>query len=306
MMDHRGIVRPAEPEVPWNSRDLIEALSKPSAYAGGVDAVEVHQTHISAVFLAGSLVYKLKKPVKLDFVDYSTLERRRHFCEEEVRLNRRLAPDVYHGVVPVAREGESIRVEGTGEVVEWAVKMEHLPESATLRARIAGDGVDAAAMGELARRLARFHDSAGSGPEVAASCTFEAIAANARENLDQAVPLVDVTLSRATFDRLRNRTEAVLARSRETIEARAGAASPATPTATSASTTSTGFRSARRPTIGSWSTASSSTRAIAMPTRSPISPSSPWSWRSRAGRTWPTHSSRATSTPLAMRRDGNC
>ena len=85
---------------------LIQALSLPSAYAGGIDAVEVHQTHISAVFLAGSLVYKLKKPVKLGFVDYSTLERRRHFCEEEVRLNRRLAPDVYHGVVPVARQGD--------------------------------------------------------------------------------------------------------------------------------------------------------------------------------------------------------
>ena len=82
---------------------LIEALSQPSAYAGGVDAVEVHQTHISAVFLAGSLAYKLKKPVTLGFVDYGTIERRRHFCEEEVRLNRRLAPEVYHGVVPGAR-----------------------------------------------------------------------------------------------------------------------------------------------------------------------------------------------------------
>ena len=99
--------------------------------------------------------------------------------------------------------------------------MEHLPESATLRARIAGEGVDAAAMGELARRLARFHDSAGSGPEVAASCTFEAIAANARENLDQAAPPVGVTLSRSTFDRLRIRTEAALADLREIIEDRA-------------------------------------------------------------------------------------
>ena len=86
-------------------RQLIEALSDPSAYPEAVEAVEVHQTHISAVFLAGPLAYKIKKPVDLGFVDYSTLERRRHFCEEEVRLNRRLAPDVYLGVVPVTREG---------------------------------------------------------------------------------------------------------------------------------------------------------------------------------------------------------
>ena len=253
----------------------------------------------------GRLAYKLKKPVKLGFVDYSTLERRRHFCEEEVRLNRRLAPDVYLGVVPVTREGDSIRVEGTGEVVEWAVKMRRLPESATLRARIAGGGVDAAAMAELARRLARFHASAESGPEVAASCTFEAIAANARENLDQSAPQVGRDAQprdlRSVARPDRSRPGAPPGpRSRRAP----AAASPATPTATSGSTTSTGSRSGSRPTIGSWSTASSSTRGIAMPTPSPTSPSSPWSWRSRAGRTSPMHSSRTTSTPLATRRDG--
>src|SRR3954471_13198750 len=106
---------------------LIETLSAPSAYPQPVDAVEVHQTHISVVFLMGSVAYKIKKPVDLGFVDYRTLERRRHFCEEEVRLNRRLAPEVYLGVVPVTREGKTIRMEGTGEVVEWAVKMKLLP-----------------------------------------------------------------------------------------------------------------------------------------------------------------------------------
>jgi aminoglycoside phosphotransferase family enzyme len=73
---------------------LIEALSKPAAYSYPVGAVEVRQTHISAVFLAGPYVYKVKKPVNLGFLDFSSLERRRHFCEEEVRLNRRLAPHV--------------------------------------------------------------------------------------------------------------------------------------------------------------------------------------------------------------------
>jgi aminoglycoside phosphotransferase family enzyme/predicted kinase len=205
---------------------LIAALSDPFAYAEGVDAVDVHQTHISAVFLAGPLAYKIKKPVALGFIDYSTLERRRHFCEEEVRLNRRLAPDVYLGVVPVTRDGESIRMEGTGEAIEWAVKMRRLPESATLRARISHEEVTAAAMAELARRLARFHDAAGSGPEVAACCHFEAIAANAWENLDQSAAQVGETLSRSTLVRLRDRTEDALERLRDTFESRAARGLP--------------------------------------------------------------------------------
>src|SRR5579885_1257388 len=162
---------------PMDLQRLIEALSRPSAYGGGIDAVEVRQTHISAVFLAGPLAYKIKKPVSLGFVDYGTIERRRHFCEEEVRLNRRLAPEVYLGVVPVTREAETIHVEAPGEVIEWAVKMRRLPESATLRARLSGDGITADAVAGLARRLARFHAMADSSPDVAACCTFEAIAA---------------------------------------------------------------------------------------------------------------------------------
>ena len=97
---------------------LIEALSTPTAYPYPVEAVEVRQTHISAVFLAGPNVYKVKKPVKLGFLDFSTLEKRLHFCEEEVRLNRRLAPQVYLGVVPVVRTGDRVQFEGEGEVVE--------------------------------------------------------------------------------------------------------------------------------------------------------------------------------------------
>lgn len=205
---------------------LIEALSKPSAYPGRVGAVEVHQTHISIVFLSGSLAYKIKKPVSLGFVDYATLARRRHFCEEEVRLNRRLAPQVYLGIVPVVQEGGSIRIESAGEVVEWAVKMRRLPESATLRARLSRGGVSADDLAELARRLAQFHASAGSGPEVDACCTFAAIAANARENLEQSARQVGTTLSHSTIDRLRERTDIVLERLRDTIEARAASGIP--------------------------------------------------------------------------------
>ena len=90
-----------------DTRELIDGLSVPSAYPQPVDSVEVHQTHISLVFLAGPLAYKIKKPVDLGFLDYTTLERRRHFCEEEVRLNRRLAP---FGL-PGGRAGHARRID---------------------------------------------------------------------------------------------------------------------------------------------------------------------------------------------------
>ena len=136
---------------------LIDGLSRPAAYTHPVESVEIHQTHISVVFLAGALAYKIKKPVDLGFVNYGTLEHRRHYCEEEVRLNRRLAASVYRGVVPVTRDGSETRMDGRGTVVESAVKMKRLPDSATLGDHLARGEVPAESLDELARRLARFH-----------------------------------------------------------------------------------------------------------------------------------------------------
>ena len=200
---------------------LIEPLSDPSAYLQTVEDVQVHQTHISVVFLAGDLAYKIKKPVTLGFVDYGTPERRRHCCEEEVRLNRRLAPEVYLGVVPVTEESGSIRMEGTGEVVDWAVKMRRLPDEATLRSHLVEGGVGSDDLEELARRIAKFHASARSGPDVSAHGSLEAIARNARDNLDEATNHVGATISRSVFDRLKARTETVMARLGSIIEDRA-------------------------------------------------------------------------------------
>src|SRR5262249_40233447 len=116
---------------------LLQALAQPAAYRHPVGThVEIRQTHISVVFLAGAYVYKVKKPIKLAFLDFSTLEKRLDFCRQEVRLNRRLAPEVYLGVAPVVRTTTGIQIEGEGEVVEWAVKMQRLPDDATLQERL--------------------------------------------------------------------------------------------------------------------------------------------------------------------------
>src|SRR5947209_8433212 len=205
---------------------LIAALSDPRAYPFPVGHVEVRHTHVSIVFLAGDYAYKVKKPVNLGFLDFGTLVERRHFCDEEVRLNRRLAPHVYRGVVPVTRAGEGLAVEGDGEAVEWAVKMERLPDDATLLSRLRAGALDAATVEALARRVAAFHASAAGGETVAAFGRFEVVAGNARENFAQSAARVGAAVSRAVHDRLRQRTEAALERHRGLIESRAARGVP--------------------------------------------------------------------------------
>src|SRR3982751_325923 len=130
--------------------DLAQIIAELSRSAG---AVEVQQTHISVVFLTERFAYKLKKPVNLGFLDFSTPEKRRHYCDEEVRLNRRLAPHVYLGVVPVTLAGGEARFEGDGEVIDWAVKMLRLPAEATLERRLERGELGEAAVVALAEKV---------------------------------------------------------------------------------------------------------------------------------------------------------
>jgi aminoglycoside phosphotransferase family enzyme/predicted kinase len=200
---------------------LIEALSNPRAYPYRVEKVEIRQTHISVVFLAGPCVYKVKKSVNLGFLDFSTLQKRYHFCEEEVRLNRRLAPQVYLGVVPVARTQEGVRLEGQGEVVEWAVKMQRLPDDATLRGRLRRNEVGNELVHEFARRIAAFHRGAGTNERIAAFGRFDMVAQLVRDVFMRAAPEVGTTVLQGVFDRIGALSEEWLTRLRPLLEARA-------------------------------------------------------------------------------------
>jgi aminoglycoside phosphotransferase family enzyme/predicted kinase len=215
-----------------DTEQLIEQLTRPSAYPHPVDGdIVVHQTHISVVFLAGEYAYKFKKPVDLGFLNYSTLEKRKHFCEREVELNRRLAPKVYLNTVPVTMSGASggdLSVFGgedpvEGEPVAWAVKMKRLPDEATLEARLGRDEVTAAQIESLARHIASFHARAKRGAEVSQFARFEAVAKNARDNFQQSTDHVGATVHQAVFDRLIALNDDKLEGLRELIERRASA-----------------------------------------------------------------------------------
>ena len=136
---------------------LIADLSRPGALVPG-ETARVVQTHISAVFVAGDRAWKVKKPMRLwGLVDYGSVAARRHWCEEEVRLNRRLAPGLYLGVVPIRRGADGLTTHGTGEIVEHAVLMRQFPVGATLLEQLAAGTLDAASLQDTARLLADFH-----------------------------------------------------------------------------------------------------------------------------------------------------
>jgi len=171
------------------THELIDALCRPAAFPeldlDPSTTVDLLQTHISLLFFTPERVYKVKKSVDLGFLDYTTLERRKHFCEEEVRLNRRLAPRTYLGVVPIGRDGDGQLVVGGGiEPLEWAVEMERLPAESMLSARLARGAIDNAPLNEVVDLLVRFHATAATGAGVDEFGSAEAIAENTQGNLD--------------------------------------------------------------------------------------------------------------------------
>lgn len=201
--------------------DLIATLRDPSVLGHPPDRdVTIVQTHASIVALVGDDVFKFKKPVDLEFLDYSTLERRQHFCQQEVLLNRRLAPDVYLGVVELRRDpAGTLRLGARGELVDVAVHMRRLPDAAALAHRLADGDVDPGTLRRLGAVIHGFHRAARRGRAVSAYATFAAVAANARQNFTQLAalrPAGDPLLLR-----LERVTEAALTRLHDVIERRA-------------------------------------------------------------------------------------
>lgn len=146
--------------------DKVAFLSSPGAYADapgapGAPEVEVTETRMAWVFLAGTRVFKLKKPVRYSYLDYSTPAARRQVCEDEVRLNRRLAPDVYLGVAQLTREADGrLAIDGAGAAVDWLVKMRRLPRERLLDNAIRAKTVSQREIELVADRLTRFYGEA--------------------------------------------------------------------------------------------------------------------------------------------------
>jgi aminoglycoside phosphotransferase family enzyme/adenylate kinase family enzyme len=146
----------SEPVSPLDT-SLVEVLMQPAAFEHPVDSIELIQTHISWVILAGDYVYKIKKPVKLAFLDFSDLERRKFYCDEELRLNRLWAPEIYLDVVPIAMENGQAKFAGEGTPVEYAVRMRRFDQSGLLDRELERGMLAVEDMRELGAHVAERH-----------------------------------------------------------------------------------------------------------------------------------------------------
>ncbi|HXG42124.1 MAG TPA: AAA family ATPase [Dehalococcoidia bacterium] len=172
----------------------VRPFLDPSFYPHPVERVDVLQTHISYVFLAGDYAYKVKKAVDFGFLDYSTLPRRRYYCRREVELNRRYCPHVYLGVAAVREEDGRLSLDGRGRPVEYAVKMRRVPEGRMLHRLLEAGRATSDMLAAVARRLAEAHAEAPTGPHVGRYGTW-AIAYAWRENFQQWQDFVGETIT---------------------------------------------------------------------------------------------------------------
>jgi uncharacterized protein len=175
---------PQEPQEPSPS-PLIEALRHAQCYPHAVGPIRIIETHISWVLLTGAFAYKIKKPVNLGFLDFTTLKKRRHFCEEELRLNARLAPQIYIDVVPIVGTADSPRVGGGGEPIEYALRMREFPQEALAEQVLARGEMTSRHLDTLAEAIARFHSSASCASQADDFGTVENVLAPALENFAQ-------------------------------------------------------------------------------------------------------------------------
>jgi aminoglycoside phosphotransferase family enzyme len=150
---------------------LIRQLQNSDAFPHPVSRFQLVETHISWVLLTGDFAYKIKKPVVLGFLDFSTLEKRGFFCREELRVNRRTAPDLYLDVVPIGTTSDGVEV-GAEPAIEYALKMRQFPHDSRLDRRLKAGALGPEAMGRLAASIADFHD--GLEPRAAGSAESEA------------------------------------------------------------------------------------------------------------------------------------
>ena len=192
---------------------LIAALLAPERYPDPVEAVELVETHASWLLLAGDFAYKIKKPIKLPFLDYGTLERRRLCCDAEVRLNRRFSPALYLGVEVIAGSPQHPKIGGHGEPIEFAVKMRRFAEAGRLDRVCARGELAASEVSALAAAVTAFHCDAAIAPMNSQFGLPEQVLAPALENFAELQELLPepadqarlgplVAWTRASFTRL--------------------------------------------------------------------------------------------------------
>ena len=200
--------------------ELFESMADPAFYPHAVREISRRETHISVVYLTGDYVYKIKKSVDLGFVDFTTLDKRRFFCEEEVRLNRRLTDDIYLNVIALSCADGIYRMSGPPPAVEYAVQMRQLPASRTMQRLLKDHALGPAELKRLAEKLARFHRKA---PVLTDRPVWSYVKDACEENFRQVAPFEKVLPDAHRLSYICQATRETLDRSQGLFERRTAA-----------------------------------------------------------------------------------
>ncbi|MGD0449954.1 MAG: phosphotransferase [Candidatus Bathyarchaeia archaeon] len=187
-----------------DQKQVVEALLNSQAYPEEPGKIELIQTHSSFVFVTKKFVYKMKKAVNFGFLDFSTLEKRRFFCEKELELNRRLCEDVYLEVVPI-NKSNNIKIEGDGETIEYALKMKRLPQQKIMTILLKEGKVNNKTIDELAKIIVEFHSKAQTSSDINIYGSLKIVKTNWDENFTQTLKYIDRTISQMDFEFLQSR-----------------------------------------------------------------------------------------------------
>jgi aminoglycoside phosphotransferase family enzyme/predicted kinase len=182
--------------------------------------VALVQTQMSFIFLTGDYAYKVKKPVNLGYLDYTTLEKRHFFCQQEIELNRRLCPEVYLEVVPIVESEGRFQLGGNGEVVEYAVKMKQLPAEQMMDRLLPSDKVTEEMVTSIAYKLADFHQKARTSPEISNYGSLHAIKVNTEENFSQTEKYVGTSISHHVYSFTKDYTNKFMEEHKELFQKR--------------------------------------------------------------------------------------
>jgi aminoglycoside phosphotransferase family enzyme len=200
--------------------DLVQALLNPQSYPEATGKIRLIQTHISFVFVTDNYVYKVKKPVNFGFLDFSTLEKRRLYCEKELALNRRLCPEIYLAVVPITKTSGTLKIGGEGETVEYALKMVRLPQERIMTQLLEEGKVSKETIAELAVIVATFHSQAQTNPDISHFGSLDIVKTNWDENFAQTQKYIGQTVSQADFDFMQAKISGFMTDKRELFEER--------------------------------------------------------------------------------------
>jgi aminoglycoside phosphotransferase family enzyme len=185
----------------------VGALLKSQAYPHRPQKIELVQTQMSFIFLTGEYVYKIKKPVNLGYLDYTTLEKRRFFCHQELKLNKRLCPSAYLAVVPIVEEKGELRIEGQGKAIEYAVKMKQLPQDRMMDVLLPRGQVTLEMVARVAEKLVSFHQKAETNRKIAAFGGLDVIRHNCDENFEQTKKYIGLTIPKVKYERIKGYTD---------------------------------------------------------------------------------------------------